>query len=96
MSLHEYIDIPLEGFLFTVLPPPTSLLLPTFCTLSSRHPLPLLATRLFKEWLEASTGVRMNAREDRVPGGKEGNRGAAGRFVLPSAPMSVRSWNAGC
>jgi len=28
MSLHEYIDIPLEGFLFTILPPPSSLLPP--------------------------------------------------------------------
>lgn len=70
MSLHEYIDIPLEGSLFTVRL--HSVLhcffggLSLSCTLSFRHP-PLLATRLFKEWLEASAGVRMNAREDRVP-----------------------------
>lgn len=100
MSLHEYIDIPLEGSLFTVrLPslPPAASSRSRSCTLSSRHS-PPLATRLFKEWLEASVGARMNAREDRVPGerGREGKSGGGWRFVPPSAPMgSTRVFDPG-
>lgn len=58
MSLHEYIDIPLEGSVSSDHP--------RFLVSSSgtSSPALLVAARLFKEWLEASAGARMNADEN--------------------------------
>lgn len=75
MSLHEYIDIPLEGSVSAraTSPPPAP---------SPHHP-PPVAARLFKEWLGSQRGARMNtgariSRRERARKGigkREGGRG---------------------
>lgn len=75
MSLHEYIDIPLEGSVSSarISSPHTS------TPATPRHP-PLVAARLFKEWLEASAGARMN---EAMRISRESERAKGKRKVAP-------------